>query len=79
MQEWFTCEPGHEAEASVHQDKVCASVLKNMFYEAHIQCMIDYYAEVRHEKLDKKDARQMMQSPETDMPYEHYLLVSRKQ
>ena len=79
MQEYFTCDPGHEDEALVVQDRVCQVRLKDMFYKAHVQCLITYHANVLKEKLEKKDARNMIQCPETDMPREAYMLVSRKQ
>jgi hypothetical protein len=79
MQEYFMCDPGHEDEASVVQDRVCQDRLKDMFYEAHVQCLISYHANVLKEKLDKTDARKMIQWPKTDMPREAYMLVSRKQ
>jgi hypothetical protein len=50
-----------------------------MFYEAHVQCLISYHTNVLKEKLDKTDARKMIQWPKTDMPREAYMLVSRKQ
>jgi hypothetical protein len=31
-----------------------------MFYEAHVQCLISYHANVLKEKLDKTDARKMI-------------------
>jgi hypothetical protein len=36
MQEWYTCESGHEIEASRVPDKVCMERLKDMYYKAHL-------------------------------------------
>jgi hypothetical protein len=63
----------------VVQDRVCQDRLKDMFYEARVQCLISYHANVLKEKLDKTNARKMIQWPETDMLREAYMLVSRKQ
>jgi hypothetical protein len=70
MQGYFTCDPGHEDEVPVVQDRVYQDRLKDMFYEAHVQCLINYHANVLKEKLDKTDDRKMIQWPETDMPRE---------
>ena len=78
VQEWFTCESGYEAQASVVQDKVAKGRLKDMYYEAHVQVLITYYADVKHERLAKKDARTMILEEATDIDRESYLQVSRK-
>ena len=78
MQECYTCEPGHEIEASRVQDRVCMERLKDMYYEAHLQVLINYHAEVLGQSLPKSQARAMILSPETDLPREIYLQVSRK-
>jgi hypothetical protein len=36
MQEWYTCEPGHEIKASRVQDKVYMEILKDMYYKVHL-------------------------------------------
>jgi hypothetical protein len=52
--------------------------LKDMYYEAHLQVLINYHAEVLGQSLPKSQARAMILSPETDLPKEIYLRVSRK-
>jgi hypothetical protein len=60
MQEWYTCEPRHEVEASRVQDNVCMERLKDMYYEAHLQVLITYYAKVLGQSLSKSEARAMI-------------------
>jgi hypothetical protein len=78
MQEWFVCEEGKEAEAAKVQDKVCRERLKDMYSEAHIQCVISYHHEVLGQKVTKKQAREMIMLPDTDITREQYMQVSRK-
>jgi hypothetical protein len=52
--------------------------LKDMYYEAHLQVLITYYAEVLGQSLLKSKARAMNLWPETDLPREIYVRVSRK-
>ena len=78
MQEWFTCEQGYEVQVSAMQDKVAKGRLKDMYYEAHVQVLITYYADVKHERLAKKDAGRMILEEATDIDRESYLQVSRK-
>jgi hypothetical protein len=78
MQEWFTCEQGYEVQASAMQDKVAKGRLKDMYYEAHVQVLITYYADVLRQRLPKEEARKMILDPDTDIDREFYLQVSRK-
>ena len=78
VQEWFTCEPGYESQASVVQDKVAKGRVKDMYYEVHVQVLITYYADVKHERLPKKEARRMILDENTDIDRESYLQVSMK-
>jgi hypothetical protein len=78
MQEWFVCEEGKEVEAAKVQDKVCRERLKDMYSEAHIQCVISYHLEVLGQKMTKKQAREMIMLPDTDITREQYMQVSRK-
>jgi hypothetical protein len=72
------CEEGKEAEAAKIQDKVCRERLKDMYSEAHIQCVISYHHEVLGQKVTKKHAREMIMFPDTDITREQYMQVSRK-
>jgi len=40
------CEEEKEVKAVKVQDKVCKERLKDMYFEAHIQCVISYHHEV---------------------------------
>lgn len=78
MQNWFTCEPGYEAQAAAQQEVSAMSRLKDMYYESHVRVLIKYYADVKREKLTKKEAKKMLHYPHTDLDREIYLSVIRK-
>lgn len=71
--EYFRCEPEHEIEASAVQDGVAMLRLKGMYYEAHIQVLITYHADVLGQRLSKDAARKMIQDSDTDIDRESYL------
>ena len=79
MQEYFTCEPGKEAEAARVQDKSCKSRLSDLYHEARIQCLINWHADMKKQRMDKKAARAAMLKRETDLTKDDYVLVSRVQ
>jgi hypothetical protein len=80
MQEWFVCEDGaQEDRVAYPQEETCKDRLKDMYHEAHIQCVITYNADVLGRSVTKSQARQMVLDPETDITREQYLQVSRKQ
>jgi hypothetical protein len=49
-----------------------------MYYEAHVQVLTSYYADVLRQRLPKEEARKMILDPDTDIDREFYLQVSRK-
>ena len=57
MQDFFIYESGQEAKADVVLDKAAKKLVKDMHYEARVQVMIQFYAEHRGEKVNRKDAR----------------------
>lgn len=71
MQDWFRCDTGYEARASAVQDKA-------MYYEAHVQVLVTYYADVKNETLPKKAAKKMIHYPDTDLPKDKYMQVIMK-
>ena len=79
MQEHFTCEPGKEAEASRVQDKSCKSRLTDLYHEARIQCLVNFHADVKKQRIDKAAARRAMLKRETDLTRVDYISVSRVQ
>lgn len=72
MQDFFTCEPGHEAKASQVQDKVCRARLGHLYHETRLLCIISHHVEVHNRKVSKREARGMT------LTREEYLLVSMK-
>ena len=46
MQDFFKCEEGYEAKADAVANKAAKKLVKDMHYEACIQAMIQYHAEI---------------------------------
>ena len=59
MQDLFRCEEGYEAKADVVADKATKKLVKDMHYEARIQAMIQYHAEILRVRVPKSAARTM--------------------
>lgn len=72
MQDFFTCEPGHEEKAAQVQDRVCRARLGHLYHETRLQCIINHRADVFGEKVSKSEARGMT------LTREEYELVSMK-
>ena len=64
MQDFFRCKEGYEAKADVVADKATKKLIKDMHYEARIQAVIQYHAEILRERLPKRVARTMSLTPE---------------
>ena len=64
MQDFFRCEEGYEAKPDVVADKAVKKLVKDMHYEAHIQAMIQYHAELLRVRLPKSEARTISLTPE---------------
>ena len=58
MQDFFRCE-GYEAKADVVADNAAKKLIKDMHYEARIQAVIQYHAEILRERIPKCAARTM--------------------
>ena len=72
MQDFYTCEPGHEDKASQVQDKVCKARLSHLYHETRLQCIINHHADVLGEKVPKSEPRTMT------LTKEQYQSVSMK-
>ncbi|TVU31239.1 hypothetical protein EJB05_22919, partial [Eragrostis curvula] len=59
--EWdfFSCEPGMEEVAARVVNKVCQKLVPDMWYEARIQAVITYHAQVHKTTVNKTQARTM--------------------
>jgi len=59
MQDFCRCETGYEAIAAQVADTACRKLVKDMHYEARIQAVITYCADVEKRKVGKDVARNM--------------------
>jgi hypothetical protein len=59
MQDFFRCEQGFELQATRVAQKACHKLVKDMHYEARIQAIITYNANVLGLKINKAQARRM--------------------
>ena len=64
MQDFFICEEGYEAKADAVADKATKKLIKDMHYEARIQAVIQYHAEILRVRLPKSEARTISLTPE---------------
>ena len=70
MQYFFRCEDGNEAKADVVVDKATKKLVKDLHYEARIQVVIQYHAEILRERIPKRATRTM------SLTSEQYLKVN---
>ena len=47
MQDFYRCEPGYEAMVTQVADTACPKLVKDMHYEARVQAVITYCADVK--------------------------------
>ena len=59
MQDYYRCEPGYEAMVAQVADTACRKLVKDMHYEASVQAVITYCANVEKRKVGKDIARNM--------------------
>ena len=64
MHDFFRCEEGYEAKADAMASKAAKKLIKDMHYEARIQAMIQYHAEILRVRVPKSAARTMRLIPE---------------
>jgi len=60
VQDFFTCEEGREQHAVRVQEAVCKDRLEDLYHEAHLQCVISYYADVLGQVVKKPQVREMI-------------------
>ena len=70
MQDFYRCEPGYEAIVAQVADTACRKLVKDMHYEARVQAVITYCADVEKRKVGKDVARNMF------LTREQYLRVN---
>ena len=66
MQDFYRCEPGYEELADQVARQACIKLVKDLYYEARIQAVIDYNAE-QNVQVKKAEARTMILSREQYM------------
>ena len=59
MQDFYRCDGGYEERASVTSHNRCIKLVKDMHYEAQVQCVINYCATFLTQKIKKEVARNM--------------------
>ena len=70
MKDFFRCEEGYEAKADAVADKAAKKLIKDTHYEARIQAMIQYHAQILRVRVPKSAARTMR------LTLEQYLKVN---
>jgi len=75
VQDFFTCEEGREQHAARVQEAVCKDRLKDLYHEAHLQCVISYYTDVLGQVVKKPQVREMILQRETDLTEAQYMQV----
>jgi len=69
------CEEGREQHAARVQEAVCKDRFKDLYHEAHLQCVISYYADVLGQVVKKPKVREMILQRETDLTEAQYMQV----
>ena len=59
MQDFYRCDDGYAEQASVVADNRCVKLVKDMHYEAQVQCVINYGAIFLKQKIKKEVARNL--------------------
>jgi len=59
MQDFYMCDEGYEESAPVTSHNRCIKLVKDMHYEAQVQCVINYGAMFLKQKIKKEVARNM--------------------
>jgi len=57
MQDFYRCEEGHEAWANEQAHQACYKLVKDMHYEARVQAVVVYCADVENRSVKKLAAR----------------------
>ena len=59
MQDFYRCDEGHEEQASIVAHNRCVKLVKDMHYEAQVQCIINFCALFLKQKIEKPEARKL--------------------
>lgn len=65
--DFYRCDPGYENKAATLAHTVCAKLVKDMHYEARVQAIVLYYANVLKVPKKKPEARNILLSREEYM------------
>ena len=57
MQDFYTCLPGHEEAATAVIHNRAHKLVKDMHYEAQVQCVINYSGSILKQRIKKAEAR----------------------
>jgi hypothetical protein len=78
VQLYFRCDEGvTDARKDKQQEAVCKDRLKDLYYEAHLQAFIDYYANKLGQTIKKLVVRQCILNRETNLTEEQYMQVMK--
>ena len=66
MQDLYRCDPGYEELADQVARQACVKLVKDLYYEARIQAVIDYHT-TQHVQVKKAQSRTMTLSREQYM------------
>ena len=66
VQDFYRCDPGYEELADQVARQACVKLVKDLYYEARIQSMIDYHG-IQNVQLKNAEARTMTLSREQYM------------
>ena len=72
MQDFYRCEPGYEDRAAHVAETACHKLVKDLHYQARVQVVVTYCADVEKMKVSKDVARNMF------LTQEQYLRVNDK-
>jgi hypothetical protein len=76
VQGYGKCADGKEAEAVIVLENACHARLRDMYHDAHIQCVISHYRNFLGEVIKKERVRQkIILQRETNLTEEVYLMV----
>ena len=75
MQDFYRCDEGYEESASVTSHNRYIKLVKDMHYEAQVQCVINYGAWFLKQKIKKDVARNLKLTQEQYLQVNLYLYL----
>ena len=75
MQDFYMCDEGYEESAPVTSHNRCIKLVKDMHYEAQVQCVINYGAMFLKQKIKKEVARNLKLTREQYLQVNLYLYL----